>query len=169
MSLNATKYLQPPEIESLVLLLARQPKDSRDALLIRLAIATGARASELLEVTAANLNRHERTVLIRGLKGSNDREIPLTHDLYADLEAYSRTTTGRLFPFSYRRLQQIWSLYRTTPKKFHALRHTFAIRLYAKTKDLRLVKYSLGHKSINNTMIYAEYAYTANELRQALL
>jgi integrase/recombinase XerC len=55
------------------------------------------------------------------------------------------------------------------PKKFHSLRHTFAIELYQKTKDLRLVQVALGHRNITNTMIYADYVYSQQELRKLIL
>ena len=74
-----------------------------------------------------------------------------------------------LFPISYSRLIQIWEHYRPTHKKFHSLRHTFAIRLYKKTKDLRLVQVALGHRNITNTMIYADYVYSQQELRKLIL
>ena len=41
------------------------------------------------------------------------------------------------------------------PLKFHALRHTFAMRLYAETGDLFLVKQLLGHHSVKSTEVYA--------------
>jgi integrase/recombinase XerC len=54
-------------------------------------------------------------------------------------------------------------------KKLHGLRHTFAIRLYKKTKDIRLVQVALGHRNITNTMVYADYAYSQQELRKLIL
>jgi len=38
---------------------------------------------------------------------------------------------------------------------YHSLRHTFAMRLYAETKDLFLVQRYLGHRSVKNTEVYA--------------
>lgn len=40
--------------------------------------------------------------------------------------------------------------------KFHALRHTFATRVYAETGDVLLCKKLMGHRSINSTMVYVE-------------
>jgi integrase/recombinase XerD len=36
----------------------------------------------------------------------------------------------------------------------HALRHTFALRLYADRRDLLAVMRALGHKSITSTLPY---------------
>lgn len=38
---------------------------------------------------------------------------------------------------------------------FHSLRHTFAMRLYAATRDLSLVQQMLGHRTISSTEVYA--------------
>ena len=117
-----------------------------------------------------DLNQYDESVFIRGIKGSNDREIPLHSRFFQDLLRYSYTVTGtRLFDISYQRLYQIWELYRPVPKKFHSLRHTFAIELYQKTKDLRLVQVALGHRNITNTMIYADYVYSQQELKRLIL
>lgn len=134
------------------------------------ALRTGARAQELLNLQKADLNAYDESVFIRGLKGSNDREIPLPSELFKRLQSYAESQPGAaLFPISYHRLYQIWELYRPIPKKFHALRHTFAIELYQKTKDLRLVQVALGHRNITNTMIYADYVYSQQELRKLIL
>jgi integrase len=37
----------------------------------------------------------------------------------------------------------------------HALRHTYAMRIYGETGDLQLTQQALGHASITSTVIYA--------------
>lgn len=173
-SLNKNKYLMPPEYERLEELLWQLlPKDPRNCVLLLLAIRTGARAQELLNIQLGDLNPYDETILIRGIKGSNDRELPIPPKLFREVYRYAQTINSAvsqgLFPITYQRLHQIWDLYRTAPKKFHALRHTFAIRLYQKTKDIRLVQVALGHRSITNTMIYADYVYSQQELKKLIL
>ncbi|MBX2986482.1 MAG: site-specific integrase [Bdellovibrionaceae bacterium] len=170
-SLNKNKYLLPPEVERLEkLMFDYLEEDTRNCLLILLALRTGGRAQELLNLMKSDLNAYDETVLIRGLKGSNDREIPLPRQLFQRLQRYAETVQGhKLFPIGYHRLHQVWELYRPIPKKFHSLRHTFAIRLYQKTKDLRLVQVALGHRNITNTMVYADYVYSQQELRRLIL
>ncbi|CAN5523768.1 N/A [soil metagenome] len=172
-AINKNKYLLEPEVLRLEALLERSTDESdRDTLLIWLGLKTGARASELLNLRKNDLNAYDKTVFIRGIKGSNDRELPLNRWLFDRLHAYSdqlHTGTGDLFPIGYHRFRQIWDLYRPVPKKLHALRHTFAIRLYQKTKDLRLVQVALGHRNITNTMVYADYVYSQQELRKLIL
>jgi len=38
----------------------------------------------------------------------------------------------------------------------HALRHSYAVELYAKAKDLRVVQKQLRHVSIQSTLVYAD-------------
>lgn len=164
-SLNKTKYLLSSELTHLVALLERS--EGRDAVLLLTLLKTGARAQELLNVAVTDLNKESQTIFIQGSKGSRDREIPLPPKLFKKLLAIA-PASGPIFPISYKRLFQIWQEYKPVNKKLHSLRHTFAIELYKKTKDLRLVQTALGHKSINNTMIYSDYLYSQEELRKIL-
>ncbi len=176
-AINKNKYLLEPEVLKLETLLENsvdqnEGENLRDTLLLWLGLKTGARATEILLLRKNDLNTYDKTVFIRGIKGSNDRELPLNKWLFDRLNAYSETLThtqGDLFPIGYHRLRQIWEWYRPAPKKLHALRHTFAIRLYQKTKDLRLVQVALGHRNITNTMVYADYVYSQQELRKLIL
>ena len=131
-SLNKSKYLTDFEFDRLSSILdSFEHKDFRNVLLLRMALATGARATELLNLQKSHVDPQERTVFIRGLKGSRDRELPLKPRLFEDLMRQSESVEGdQIFPISYNRLRQIWQLYRPVHKKFHCLRHTFAIRLY---------------------------------------
>jgi site-specific recombinase XerD len=170
-SLNKNKYLLPPEAERLRKIVEDfKDSDPRNCLMLSLGLRTGARAQELLNLQKTDLNTYDQTVFIRGIKNSNDREIPLVARFFEELHRYSEKAPGtRLFDISYHRLYQIWEFYRPVPKKFHSLRHTFAIELYQKTKDLRLVQVALGHRNITNTMIYADYIYSQQELRRLIL
>ena len=170
-ALNKNKYLLEPEIERLhSILQSFRDKDPRNCTMLWLLLNTGARAQEVLNLKAEDLNTFDQSVFIRGIKGSNDRELPLPSWLFERLEREAgRPGHETIFPITYNRLRQIWDLYRPVHKKLHGLRHTFAIRLYKKTKDLRLVQVALGHRNITNTMIYADYAYSQQELRKLIL
>lgn len=170
-ALNKNKYLLEAEVDRLHYILESfKDKDPRNCTLLWLLLHTGARAQEILNLRAEDLNTYEQSVFIRGLKGSNDREIPLPSWLFRRLEVAAHQGDGPLiFSLTYNRLRQIWTLYRPVHKKLHALRHTFAIRLFKKTKDLRLIQVALGHRNITNTMIYADYIYSQEELRRLIL
>lgn len=137
---------------------------------MQIALRTGARAQEILNIKKSDLNAYDESIFIKGIKNSNDREIPIETKVFRDLWRFQETSkTESLFDISYDRLYQIWLLYRPVPKKFHSLRHTFAINLYKKTKDIRLVQVALGHRNITNTMIYADYLYSQEELKKLIL
>lgn len=166
--LTGRKYLAPDERDRLEALLKRH-RDERDAILIELALATGARASELLAIRVTDMNIYQKSVFIEGIKDSNDRTIPLRPDLYIRLERLAKKAQGPLiFDIGYSRLRQIWLEYRPVEKGFHCLRHSFAIELFKRTRDLQLVKIALGHRSITNTMIYSTYVYESSELMRIL-
>ena len=170
--LNKNKYLLDHEKERLEEILKEfMDTHPRDCLLLFLALKTGARATELLNLKPSDLNVFEQTIFVRGVKGSNDRELPLPAGIFDKLFVYVKRETKHpyIFDISYNRLRQIWETYRPVNKKLHALRHTFAIELYKKTRDLRLLQVALGHRSISNTMIYADYLYSQEELKRLIL
>jgi hypothetical protein len=67
--------------------------------------------------------------------GKNKRVFP------SHFQRACRRITQEVYGYSYR---------------FHALRHTFAMKVYARTHDLLLVKKLLGHNFVTSTQIYAE-------------
>jgi integrase len=167
-ALNKNKYLLKDEVQSLRSVLKKfREQDARNCALIEVALATGARAQEVLNLRRVDLNLSDTTVYIAGLKGSNDREIPIDQNL---MNRLIKVCQGdRIFAITYPRLYQIWDIYRPVEKKFHSLRHTFAIELYQRTRDIRLLMVALGHRNIANTMIYADYVYSKEELRKLIM
>lgn len=167
-ALNRTKFLDSAELAELHRRLDNI-SDSRTSTLIRLALGTGARATELLNIKRIDIFMNDRSVLIRGLKGSNDREIPLTDALFDAVQGQLAThKDDNLFPFGYTTLMNTWHAVRPVKKKFHSLRHTFAIEVYKRTKDIKLVQMALGHKNLKNTEIYMDFLYSQNEMRKLL-
>lgn len=169
--LKMDKFLDDDEFDSLMRDVTADPI-TRNKLLIQLALSTGARASELLNVTQDDLK--PRSVYIRGLKGSSDREIPIRRELVKELLELPVTSDKKIFPISYQRLYQIWLDF--APRKpggrdektFHCLRHTFAVRLYKKTRDVKAVQLALGHKDLRNTMIYVDFVYSQEHLQKVM-
>lgn len=181
-ALNKSKYLLPDEVTRLEYLLdSYMDRDRRNCTFLYLALYSGARVQEILNLKKDDLDTSEQSVFLKGIKGSRDRELPIPAWLFKYLVLVSAAASERsypplseeqrdlIFPISYNRARQIWQHYRPVPKKLHCLRHTFAIRLYKKTKDLRLLQMALGHRNIANTMIYADYVYSQQELRKLIL
>lgn len=174
--LEFDKFLDEDEYDALMLEVTSDPIN-RNKILIQLALETGARASELLAIRKKDLvsrtskGKSLGSVKIHGLKGSSDREIPISKKLFTQL---SGLEGDYLFDITYHRLYQIWENF--APRKaggkkfktFHCLRHTCAVKLYRQTKDVKLVQTILGHRDLRNTMIYVDFVYSQDELRKAL-
>lgn len=163
--INESKHLNDKELEVL--------KDSlqmvdRNALIFRLLLETGARSQELMNVMVSDVDLEKKTILIRGLKGSKDRRLPIKADTFEQLSIYIGRSNPEayLFDLSTSRLRQLWYGFRPhgCKKSLHSLRHTFAINLIRAGKSVSVVKLALGHRDIKTTMIYADYVYTAKEL-----
>jgi integrase len=190
------KTLTNEELEAFKTLLeARLSTDRRNAVMLLIAVSCGLRAQELLNLTPLDLDFHAKTVRVKTLKRGVPRTIPAPKCLFdwvssrmRESEASTSPTRGRepasigdaavggaplgpkdpLFGIGYQRLVQIWHLYRPSPKNFHCLRHTVALGLYRRRKDINLVKHVLGHKSLSSTTVYLEESYEQDTLRKAM-
>lgn len=164
--IDSTKFLSEQELEKVLnKLKVLQPEQFAIFLLLN----TGARASEILNLDHGSLCPVSHTLYIKGLKGSKNREIPLGEKLYelCRLHWQRNSKEPKPFNFTLRWLQYQWDkLVKNKPLK--ATRHTYAVNLYKKTRDIKLVQTVLGHKNIQNTMVYVDYLYQKDELRQLL-
>jgi integrase/recombinase XerC len=182
--LTSGKVLSREEQAHLVRLLRRTSQtgnlvELRDALLILLTLECGLRATEATRLRVGDFDPKLRTLFIRSLKGSSPRELPLRHGMARMLGKLILGYSGasqlaladrdrRIFPISYSRLQQIWQRYRPVPKKFHALRHSFAVNLYGRSRNIKAVQLALGHRSILNTMVYVDFHYNQTAMRKIM-
>jgi integrase len=170
-SLTEKKFLTDDERDSLIDLLNRH-KGERDSIMIRLALFTGARgASEILPIKPKDFGNN--SVTIKASKNSFDRTVPLDVSFFREIQAYiSSNNIGRderIFPISDRQWRRIWDYWRPNPSKgSHCLRHTAGTLLYINCKDLMTVRAFLGHKQINNTMIYLQYVEGVRNLRSKM-
>lgn len=171
MEINLTpkKYLTAPEVFKL----RNRLKDdlTGKALMIELLMTYGMRSGELLDLRLKDLNFDERTVEIRGTKGSRDRCFPINRpDLWKRLIKASekcKSDLDRVFPISRFQLMRIWGKYKPcVSKTLHSLRHTAAIRLYQQTKDIHVVQNVLGHKQLSSTLIYQQYVYGVEKFKE---
>jgi integrase/recombinase XerC len=154
--------------------------NGRNALIFEIALDQGPRAREILNLEVRDFDTTEGTLFYRALKGSKDRELPLKPNVARRLKSFVLSQysaknwneldlDSRIFQISYHRLWQIWCEYTPNPEKtFHSLRHTFAVNLYLKTRDIRLVQMALGHRQIQNTMVYMDFCYTQNTLKRII-
>lgn len=146
----------------------------RDRLILQILLDLGPRGAELREIRPEDIDLKAKSIEIRGKKGSRSRQFPLSGVLLRDLEAFIKErdcAAGEpIFAVSATTLKEIW--YRVRPNKakgIHSLRHTFAVRLYERTRDIRLVQIALGHRSINSTMVYADFVDSKETMRRVFL
>lgn len=167
--MTQSKFLSSDELSRLQHLL--QDPSSPHHLIFRLLLETGARVSELLLLEASDVDHASKAVALVGLKDSRDRVIPLSESTYQQLLNHL-PELGPIFSIKKRRVQQVWDeFYKPrlkTDKGVHSLRHTFGILLYKRCKSIQAVQQALGHVSINNTMVYATWVHSTEDLRTAL-
>ena len=143
---------------------------SRDAIAVALGLH-GMRVNEVCRATVGHLHVCERKIYVPKFKRGDPRELKLHPGLVvsilnwrdrAKLPRYDGPllATRRGTPVCYTQFQRAaWKIIASVlgeRLKFHTLRHTFAMRVYAATRDLFLVKRNLGHRSIKSTQVYAD-------------
>ena len=134
--------------------------------LLQLLKETGARIGEVLKLKWIHYDSERKTVSITPEKGSNPRILPVSEKLRAMLGLIERKKE-RIFPMcrhSYR--VTVWGLRKrlaarlSNPRlnkiSFHTFRHFKGTMEYHKTKDVRHVKFVLGHKRIESTISYIQ-------------
>lgn len=158
------------ELERLIAAELRSPRPARrrDAIGVALGLH-GLRVGEVCRAERAHLFVAARTLDVPTLKGGRARTVPLHHSLVTAIETQlGARAAGSRYLLGARgggqvRKQQLQQLANRLFDRllgpghgltFHSLRHTFAMRLYAETKDLFLVQRLLGHKSVRSTEVY---------------
>ena len=174
------KTLSTDEFLSLTTTIEKYANE-RDYLLLMLLITLGIRGGEVLLLKRSDLLNSQdnpHSIWITALKGSRSRYMPLPDDLWLKLKTYAdNCATQVLFDISKSRLKQIWHEYspqscrgksKQEARGIHSLRHNFAIDLYKRERNIRMVQTALGHQSIDNTLIYMTYVESGQELRKAM-
>ena len=170
---NLPSVLSVEDVDALLSLKPQCPLDLRDAAIIELFYATGARVSEVIGLKLGDVNFEYRYARVLG-KGSKERVVPLGEVAAGRVQQYLAevrpklardrparelflTRSGRRFD-----RKSIWRLVRKAALKAgiakhfspHTLRHCFATHLLERGADLRSVQEMLGHASIATTQVY---------------
>jgi integrase len=160
-------------------------------MLVRLAVFSGLRVSEIasLKVCDLHLNQDSYLVVRKG-KGGRKRDVYIDRELARLLNKYldhkkkafgeSVAAEAPLFAgragkhFTTTALEISW--YRAVETAgikscgIHSARHTYATNLLAKTNNLRYVQKQLGHSSLSMTSLYADILPEHNgQLANAIL
>jgi integrase/recombinase XerD len=149
------------------------PSGKRDAAILEMLYATGLRASELVQVTLADVDTLAGYVKVRG-KGGKERLVPLGEMAATQLDDYllhgrpqllKRRQSAYLFVNRSAQgltRQGLWKIVKkyvvqaaiAKPISPHTLRHSFATHLLQGGADLRALQQILGHADIATTQVY---------------
>lgn len=147
----------------------RYQSPHRNRVMLRLMLATGLRAGEVVALRPEHVDLGTCRLVVREGKGAKDRVLWFPDEIRGELEVWlkRRPDSEYLFPtrdggqLATRYLRELVSRLAERAKiaeaekvSPHTLRHTFACDLYRETRDLRLVQAALGHESIQTTEIY---------------
>ncbi len=123
-----------------------------------LAIETGMRRSELLNIEWQSININNRLCRILYTKNGEERIIPLSTKAIEVLKQLPRAIKGKVFPIKKTTVRSLWE--RTCKKtnikglRFHDLRHEATSRLFEKGLSIMEVASITGHKDIRMLRTY---------------
>lgn len=152
-----TEYLLQHEVDGVLALLT-----PANRLVMRTALVTGLRISDVLALTPDKLRPH---CWVKEQKTGKSRQIGLPEPLLSDL----RKASGKIWVFpgrdpkKHRSRQSVWLDVKRAAKALrlpqnvapHSARKVFAVDLMAKYGDISRVKRALNHSSESVTLIYA--------------
>jgi site-specific recombinase XerD len=149
----------------------------RNAAIVETLFATGLRVSELCALVVADLflDRGSAHVLVRRGKGGKSRLVAISVCLATYLSEFlswkgsvgepvginsplfMSERRGKMHRSAVHRLWKSALTHSGLPSRHgvHATRHSYAVEIYRKTKDLRLTQRQLGHSSPVVTQVYA--------------
>ncbi|MBL8896879.1 MAG: tyrosine-type recombinase/integrase, partial [Planctomycetes bacterium] len=149
------RALSDGEVERLLEVAAKG--EPRDELLVRLLLGTGLRLGEALALEVEDVDLERGTISVRRAKNDRPRTAFVPAELVPRLAAWMRDLEWRLFSISGRHAQRVierMAREAGVVASAHALRHTAAMRVYARTGDLGVVQRVLGHASVATTVRY---------------
>jgi integrase len=122
---------------------------------VRLALATGARRGELLNLQWAGVDLDRRTVRFMDTKNGESRTVPLAKPAVDTLRRWrlkSGRATGAVFPYTTDQFEPPWQAAREAAGvedlRFHDLRHSAASYLAMSGASLMDIAAILGHKTL---------------------
>ncbi len=144
----------------------------RDKIILLLAYECGLRASETSDLRKDDFHEKNREIFCRRLKGSRNNTIKLTTSTSKLLKTYileNPNETNYIFlsrqknKLTRQQLTNICKKYfalagiSKEKQHFHTLKHTAGVHLAEQGLDIKEVQYILGHRNVENTMIYFDF------------
>jgi integrase/recombinase XerD len=170
----------------------RYPTAERNRLMVLLALRTGMRVGDLVNLQWSDIELDTGRCHIKNGKGKKDRVIFIKAEILSDLVDLAKRFGGLPVGYVFTTLKgeplrvlsgknkgKVSPYLRTMIARqaekagiekrvhFHLLRHTYLTRLYSHTKDIDLVKDAAGHANMGTTQIYVHTS--GEDLRDAML
>ena len=157
-----TRFLIQDEPSSLLTACRAEVDHPELELIVLIAMTTGMRRGEILNLRQSDIDRKRGRILIRESKNGDSRSVPLVSQVQSALNALSTVTSIRrdalLFPQPGTNsekplvIDRLWQRARAaaelTDFRFHDLRHTAASYLAMEGAGLREIADILGHKTL---------------------
>ena len=173
-NIKTIKYLTQDELRNLLKVI----DNKRDKAIFLLAYRHGLRASEIGTLKSGDIDLSRGRIRIDRLKHSQGGEFPLQPDEIKAVKAWLKVRSNNspwLFPSQrgspvHRRtldyLMKRYGKKAGLPSEkchFHVLKHSIATHLLDAGADIRFVQDWIGHKNIQNTVIYAHLSHQAQD------
>jgi integrase len=141
------------------------------SLMLTVSKETGLRPIELCNLKVRDIDFEQRFIYPATAKHGNPRKLKISTNLKVALQKHinkrNLNPKDQLFnasPYNYgkryRQMRNNLAEKLSKPElrtiRLYDFRHYFATMLYAKTRDILLVKQKLGHRKIENTLIYTQ-------------
>lgn len=183
------RFLGPEDVEALLRAVPSNDLGEVDRRLYLAAVMTGMRQGELLALRWRDIDWAARRVrvrrsFVRGEFGTpkskrSSRSVPLADRLAGELDqlhqrslyrgdealVFGHPHTGKPLDRSklLKRFKAALTAGGVREVRFHDLRHTFGTRMAAQGMPMRTLQELLGHRDFKTTLIYADYAPSAQE------
>lgn len=173
-NIKSIKYLTQDELKNLLKVI----ESKRDKAIFLLAYRHGLRASEIGVLKVEGVDMERGRIRINRLKHSQGGEYPMELDEMKVLKAWLKERkdgnlclfpSRRGTPISRRTLDYMMKSYGEKAgipidkRHFHVLKHSIATHLLDAGADIRFVQDWIGHKNIQNTVVYAQITNPARE------
>jgi len=155
------KYLNKNQVQEalrLCLKEGRKKNRERNYIILKVLSESGLRVTELIELTPYNINYEANTFFIKG-KGDKIRVVDISPELSQLVQMYVKSKNipnkKPIFPLTRDGIRKMtWKFAGANP---HIFRHTYAINLLRRTKNIRYVQKQLGHSSLSTTEEYLQF------------
>ena len=179
-NIKTIKYLTQDELKNLLKVI----DNKRDLAIVRVAYYHGLRVSEVGMLTLEDVDLNRGRIRINRLKGSQGGEYPMHPSEIKAVKAWlkERKDANCLFPsrrgmpISRRTLDYMMKAYGEKAgipedkRHFHVFKHSIATHMMDAGADIRSVQDWVGHKNIQNTVVYAQISNRArDELAKKLM